>query len=1064
MDYRILGPLEVIDGDRTVVLGADRQRAVLGLLLLRRNEVVASEHLIDELWGERPPRTAGKILQNYISQLRRALSANGGGTPLETHGRGYRLEVEPGALDLDRFERYVESGREALATGDPAAGAALFRAGLGLWRGPPLPELAGMAEARVEIDRILERRMAAFEGRVEADLECGRHGELIGELEAAVAREPLREHLRAQLMLALYRSGRQAEALSVYRDGRRMLAEELGIDPGPSLTRLERAILEHEPALSPPAREPRRPARGGRRRPAIVLAAGATLLLAIAAVVALDPGGGGHAGAGHATVPPNSVTALDAATGRVVSRTPVGENPVSVAAGSGAVWVLNGDDRTVSRIDAATGLETRTFAIGAVPTSVAVGAGSVWIGAGSTQSDPRLVLGPGNLSARSVTRIDGATGLPEARITLPRHGDPKAFAERAQSQVVVGEGAVWAVAPDGSVARIDPATNRARILTHAVDASSLAVGGGSVWALGPVPYRAATIWQLDPRSGAVVRRIDVPADGLVALAYGAGSLWATDDSRGKVWRIDAGRPGMRTTMQTVAAAPGVSGIAFEPSGVWVTNVLDDTVSHVDPATNRVRRVVHLRGAPRDVAVGGGRVWVTLAGSGGVAATAARSRPHPGVHGAACRPVVFPGPGPPDALVVSDLPLQGAPRGDALAMSQAIALTFKRHGFRAGRFTVGYQSCDDATAEANGSDRLRCRRNARAYAAETRVVGIVGPYDSPCTDMEIAVANRARGGPLAMVSPSATYPGFTRAGLGSDRADPGQRSPTGERSFARVIPPDDTHGAAAAVLARDLGLHRIFVVDDGQQYGAWLSAVFRRAAHRLHLGLAGHARWAGGRPAARLLRHARQAKPDGVFISLQAFDPNGGRLVRALRFALGRGVVLIGTDGLKPVGLLRTGAGRAAEGVYLPTYLVTGSKLGESGREFLGEIERTRPGAALPYWGLYAAQATEVLLAAIARSDGTRATFTRELFATRLADGPLGPAAIDPNGDVTPAAVAVYRVDRQGTGGDPLLPPELQGASIDRVIAPSPALLRDALENDQVGTAVRGRRPLTPPDS
>jgi ABC-type branched-subunit amino acid transport system substrate-binding protein len=317
-------------------------------------------------------------------------------------------------------------------------------------------------------------------------------------------------------------------------------------------------------------------------------------------------------------------------------------------------------------------------------------------------------------------------------------------------------------------------------------------------------------------------------------------------------------------------------------------------------------------------------------------------------------------------------------------------------------------------------------------------------------MQLAVANRARGGPLAMVTPGATYPGFTRAGEGSAPGDPGKRSPSGQRSFARVIAPDDTQGAAAAVLAHDLGLHRIFVIDDGQQYGGWLAAVFRRAARHLQLGLAGHATWNGARPSARLLRRARRARPDGVFISVQVFDANGGRLVRALRRTLGRDVILIGNDGLKPVGLLRHGAGRAADGVYLVTYLIPSAKLGRAGREFLREFQRAQPGGSSPYWALYAAQATEFLLAAITRSDGTRASIARALFATRLTDGPLGPAAIDSNGDVTPASLPVYRVTSRGTRGDPLLPPDLAGAAIDRIITPSPELLRYALKNNRVG--------------
>jgi len=519
-----------------------------------------------------------------------------------------------------------------------------------------------------------------------------------------------------------------------------------------------------------------------------------------------------------------------------------------------------------------------------------------------------------------------------------------------------------------------------------------------------------------------------------------------------VWRIDIGQPGRRATMQTVAMAPGVRGIAFEPRGVWVTNQFDDTVSRIGPATNRVSRVIHMPAAPRDLAIGEGRVWVTLAGANDspVAATSARAGGLAGVRGADCRPVVFAGTGQPDALVVSDLPLQGPLRADTLPMSQGVALTLKRHQFRAGRFSVGYQSCDDSTAEAGFSDEQLCRRNPRAYAADRRVIGIIGGYDSGCTSVVTTVANRARGGPLAMISASATAPDLTRAGTRTSRGAPAKYFPSGQRSFARVIPADDTHGAAAAVLAHGLGLRRIFVIDDRQQYGGAVADVFDRAAPRLHVGLAGRAKWDGRRPAARLMRRIDRAKPDGVFISVLAFDANGGRLVRALRRTLGPDVVLIGIDGLKPVGLLRKGAGRAADGLYLTSYLIPNAKLSRSGREFLREYQQTQPGGSSPYWALYAAQATEVMLAAIARSDRTRASVARELLATRLTNAPLGPAAIDRNGDITPANIAVYRIDPPGVRGDPLLPPDLEGASIDRIITPSPQLLRYALENDRVG--------------
>ena len=649
MDYRILGPLEVADGDRPVALGGDRQRAVLGQLLLHRNEVVASERLIDELWGERPPPTAGKILQNYVSQLRRALGANGSDGPLETHGRGYRLRVEPGALDLERFERCLESGREALAAGDPERAAAEFRAGLGMWRGPPLPELADTAEARVEIDRILERRVIALEGRVEADLARGRHAELIAELEAAVAHEPLRERLRAQLMLALYRSGRQAEALEVHRDGRRVLAEELGLEPGPALTRLERAILEHDPALEPPP-APRAAAACGARartRPTLAGPAGRPprscswrprprRSLSWAAARPRRPGSRlrprtrswrSTSRAGGSRRRPRS--------GRTRAASPPGR------VRSGCSTATTGRCRASIR---ATRRVTRTFAIGAVPTAVAVGGGGVWIGAGPTTSDPRTQLGAGNhvgarggADRRRLGRDRRAHHAPEGGREGVCRGRPAPAGgrrgRRLGGRARRGSGADRP--GDQPRAHRSPAAS-----TRARWRSAAAACGRSARA----PYRAATIWQIEPRSGHVVRRIDVPADGLDAIVFGAGSLWGTDGDGGRVWRIDIGQPGRRPTMQTVAMAPGVGGIAFEPHGVWVTNPLDDTVSRIDPATNRVSRVIHMPAAPRDLAIGQGRVWVTLAGANGSPAAATSARPGglAGVRGADCRPVVFAG--------------------------------------------------------------------------------------------------------------------------------------------------------------------------------------------------------------------------------------------------------------------------------------------------------------------------------------------------------------------------------------------------------------------------------------
>jgi DNA-binding SARP family transcriptional activator len=247
MDFRILGPLEVRDGERHLSLGGRRQRSVLALLILHRNEPVSRDLIVDQLWGESPPATAVKVLQNCISALRKELRE--GADTLRTAGSGYELHLEPDELDRDRFERLLGEGRAALAAGDEAEAAGLLSHGLALFRGPPLADFAYEAFAQDEITRLEELHVAALEDRIDADLALGKHVELVPELEALVTRHPLRERLRGQLMLALYRSGRQAEALEAYRGARRTLLAELGIEPGRALHELERAILAQDPSL-----------------------------------------------------------------------------------------------------------------------------------------------------------------------------------------------------------------------------------------------------------------------------------------------------------------------------------------------------------------------------------------------------------------------------------------------------------------------------------------------------------------------------------------------------------------------------------------------------------------------------------------------------------------------------------------------------------------------------------------------------------------------------------------------------------------------------------------------
>jgi DNA-binding SARP family transcriptional activator len=247
MEFRTLGELEVRDGENVVPIRGAVQRSVIAVLLVRANTVVRVDDLIDEVWGDHAPESAPKMVQNAVSKLRQ----NGLGEKLATRAGGYVLQIEPGEVDARRFEQLLDDARLALAEGDPARADALVREAEGLWRGPPFADLGGAPFAQLEIGRLEELRLEAAELAADAGLALGHHSELATRLEKLVAEHPLRERLRQQLMLSLYRSGRQAEALAAYQAARAYLRDELGLEPSPSLQRLEQAILLQDPALTP---------------------------------------------------------------------------------------------------------------------------------------------------------------------------------------------------------------------------------------------------------------------------------------------------------------------------------------------------------------------------------------------------------------------------------------------------------------------------------------------------------------------------------------------------------------------------------------------------------------------------------------------------------------------------------------------------------------------------------------------------------------------------------------------------------------------------------------------
>ena len=284
VEYRVLGPLEVSVDGCPIRLGAPKQRATLVLLLCRPNTVVPASRLVDGLWGDDPPGSAGNLVQGYVSGLRKAL----GKEAIETRGAGYVLRVERGALDLQRFEELAHDGSRALEGGDPTNASSSLGEALSLWRGSALADLRDEPMLDPVAGRLEELRMLALERRVEADIALGRHADVVGELEELIAEHPLRERPRGLLMTALYGCGRQADALAAYRDARAVLVDELGIEPGAWLTDLHAAILRHEPDLDPAAEE----RVVGTRRSVLVAALAphaAAHLTALAAPLVADP-------------------------------------------------------------------------------------------------------------------------------------------------------------------------------------------------------------------------------------------------------------------------------------------------------------------------------------------------------------------------------------------------------------------------------------------------------------------------------------------------------------------------------------------------------------------------------------------------------------------------------------------------------------------------------------------------------------------------------------------------------------------------------------------------------
>ena len=592
--FRVLGPVEVSSSGQILPLGGPKQRALLADLILNAGRVISTTRLIDDLWGTDSPPTASHTVETYIARLRRVLRDGSVAAVLLTRPPGYVLDVEPGQVDAVRFERLVRDAATAAERDDHQQASALLGAALSLWRGQALADVADAPFARGAARRLDDQYLLAQERRIESGLKLGRAQDLVRELEALVVSHPYHEPFYRQLMLALYRSGRQSAALDVYRRARGLLADELGIEPVPELRRMEQAILRQDPELEQPpaarqqpsaARPPRQepgtpgnaipaPRRG--RRPALVAAG---LVLAVAAAVVL-PLTLRAAGAGLA-IPGSGIGVLSASGTSVVSAMTLPSAPASLAVGGGSVWATSPEGNIVYRINPATRATTQAIRVGAGPSGISYSGGDVWAA---------------NADSGTVSRIDGSAG--QVVQTIGVGSDP--------TGVAAGLGAVWVTDPVSStLSRIDPSSGR---LTRTIGLTSppyaIALGARSVWVTSP---GRDSVTRIDPVAGQPVQTISVGADP-DAIAYGFGAVWVANGLDSTVSRID---PGTGAVTETIPVGDGPSALAVSATGVWVADAAGSTVVRIDPATGRTASSLRVGGPALAMAVVRGALWVGI---------------------------------------------------------------------------------------------------------------------------------------------------------------------------------------------------------------------------------------------------------------------------------------------------------------------------------------------------------------------------------------------------------------------------------------------------------------------
>jgi branched-chain amino acid transport system substrate-binding protein len=374
----------------------------------------------------------------------------------------------------------------------------------------------------------------------------------------------------------------------------------------------------------------------------------------------------------------------------------------------------------------------------------------------------------------------------------------------------------------------------------------------------------------------------------------------------------------------------------------------------------------------------------------------------------CSTVTYGGPGRPRFLIVVSSGFQGIYKGHGVQTAQAMKMVLAERGWRAGEYTIGMQACEETDAKTESPSPAKCARNARAFARNPSVLGVVGPLTSVCAAHMLPSLNEAPDGPLAVISGGNSYVGLTRSGPGTAEGEPERYFPTGRRGYARLAPTDDVQGAANALHARRLGVSSAFVLQDGMAYGRGLAASFRHAAELLGLRIAGTDRWSadvrGYRP---LAARVRRTGADAVFIAGD-IAANGPKLIADLSAVLGSGVQLMAGDSFNLPADIVEAAGAGAEGLRISIAVLPNRALPPAGRRFAAEFEERfsqRPCC----FSVHDAQGTRLLLDAIARSGGSRARVSANLMRSRVEGGLIGDFAIDRNGDTTLNTMGIYRI-------------------------------------------------------